>query len=117
MREKLTETESTLLHLIAAETQRVKKLRKTRALNDDPHEWAARSIAISDLPLIGVRVSGDWIGSSDADRKARQRGLRSLEDRKLIDLTAVHGRAVTHAKLTKAGKELAEALSKPEAEG
>lgn len=104
----MTSTESDLLRAILAETQRVEALSRFRENHANPKEWGARYGAILDLPEIGVRVLGSWVGGSEADRKARQRGLRGLASAGLVELFAAHERAVTHVRLTAEGRKLAE---------
>ena len=101
-------TERELLLEILSEMRRVERLSPHRDPHADPKAWGLRYSAIRDLPEIGVRVLGSWVGGSEADRKARQRGLRGLESAGLLELFAVHGRAVTHVRLTATGRKLTE---------
>ena len=104
----MTSTERELLLAILAETRRVESLSSYREHHANPTEWGRRYSTILDLPEIGVRVLGSWVGGSEADRKARQRGLRGLESTGLVELFAAHQRSVTNVKLTSAGRTLAE---------
>ncbi len=52
---------------------------------------------------MGVKVDRNWIGTTDAERKARQRALRRLENCGLLELFAVTGRGISHVRLTEKG--------------
>lgn len=104
---QMTDTELTLLALIAGEHDRVAKLSPYRDMHDDPREWSVRWTSKRDLPLIGCRVNGSWIGSSEAARKARYRALLRLRELGLIELHSDGGRGSSHAKLTALGKQVA----------
>lgn len=104
--------ETELLLLIFSETKRVESLNPHRDwFGDDKSEWLERSTAIKDLSCgLGVRVRGDWLGTDAASRKARQRGLESLERSGLVKLGATWGSHRTHALLTPEGRTLAERM-------
>lgn len=106
----LSENESELLRLIYSETLRVEGLSQfsSMELSGDDREDEL------DLPRIGVRVGGFWIGDGSASRKARSRGLAKLQDRQLVTLHANWGTNLTHVKLTAAGRKLAEQLTNPQ---
>lgn len=107
---QLSDTQLTLLALIVGEYERIGKLSKYRDGSDVPSEWGRRWTSIRDLPVIGCRVNGSWIGSSESARKARYRALLDLEALGLIERHSDGGRGGSHAKLTALGKQLAEGL-------
>lgn len=119
----LSDIERRLLACILADVRAVEASSPHRAPGDDPREWATRSVARAELPSLGVRIGCDWIGSSDAERKSRQRGLRKLETAGFVLLASAWGKGMTHAKFTDAGRLaalrefiIAEADAKPKPE-
>ncbi len=107
----MTPNERILLVEILAETIRIEGLSDRRDFSrDSPGEWVERITAIKDLrDGLGVRIRGDWIGTSPANRQARKRGLAGLKRDGLVTLGATWGCATTHVLLTGEGRALAEA--------
>lgn len=101
--EKMTDTERELMRLILSEVVRLLSLSPAR---DWPptKEQVDDSIAVRDLKSgFGVRVCGQWLGTSAAARQARKRGLVALELLGFITLHHRCGERVTHVAMTKAG--------------
>lgn len=107
---KLTTTEAALLRLILDETRRVEALSPYWVGNESMASFSARRIALDDLQSIGIPIDGEWVGSDDAGRKSRLRGLKRLESRGWITLAAKWSR-LSHVKLTATGRTEAETVT------
>jgi hypothetical protein len=103
--------EAELLLAILAETRRVESLDPYWLDTDTMARFSSRRIAVDDLTKIGVPLQG--IGETDGEtaRKRRQRTLKRLESLGWVELHAKYVRAMSHAKLTTAGRAEAERLS------
>ena len=96
----------TILAGIAREEARLKALAQTGPRFDLPN---AEKVALSDLEAgYGVRIDfREWTGqdSTPAHRQACHRAMLHLEAAGMVRLATGQGGRVTHAKLTKAGRE------------
>ena len=96
----MTPNETELLTLIEAEWDRVAALSGVRDFSLGETEWISHATARGDMKAgRGIRVSGHWIGTSEADRQSRRRALLSLERLGLVELHAGFGRKITHVRL------------------